>query len=102
MEIFRQDPESLLYRVGQNKKGTTHSRNKTVMLNRARDCFNTEHWQKPEAVNWKTVATERMGFIPDQCPFCKEGILEIVEVMQPTRGPPVMRSVLSNTSWNAA
>jgi hypothetical protein len=48
-----------------------------------------EAWQKPELVTWHQVAEQRMNFIPDQCPVCKEGILVTISVIDPQRGPPM-------------
>jgi hypothetical protein len=69
--------------------GILSSRNKAVKLNQARSFFGLEAWQKPEAVTWQQVAQQRMNFIPDQCPVCKEGILRTVAIIDPQRGPPV-------------
>ena len=60
------------------------------MLNMARDHFGMEHWKRPEPENWKQVALERMGLIPDQCPVCKGGVLIVVTVIAPKRGPPLV------------
>ena len=69
--------------------GILSSRAKAVQLNIAREHFNMEHWQKSEKVSWEIIATKRMNIIPGQCPVCKEGIMEIIEVMAPRRGPPL-------------
>ena len=82
--------------------GILSSRNKTVMLNMARDHFNMSHWKKPEKENFKQVALQRMNFIPDQCPLCREGILEVVAVIEPKRGPPVETGIQPNTAFHAA
>jgi hypothetical protein len=68
--------------------GILASRNKTVLLNRAREYFGMPPWRKPERKDWKQVAVERMHFTPDQCPVCKNGVLEIIAVLEPQRGPP--------------
>ena len=52
--------------------GFLSSRNKKEKLNQARCYFSMEQWTKPEKENWKIVAIQRLNFIPDQCPFCKE------------------------------
>ena len=41
---------------------------------------------------YKEVAEKRLGIIPDQCPQCKTGILEFLEVILPLRGPPLFAS----------
>jgi phage FluMu protein Com len=82
--------------------GMLSSRNKSKKLNQARDYFSMEQWEKPEAINWKLVAEQRMNFIPDQCPKCKEGIMEIIEVINPARGPPLNQFIKHNTSLDVA
>ena len=69
--------------------GILSSRNKAVKLNQARSFFGLKEWQKPELVTWQQVTEQRMRFIPDQCPVCKEGILMMVAVIDPQRGPPM-------------
>ncbi|MFH1699662.1 MAG: IS91 family transposase [Candidatus Zixiibacteriota bacterium] len=66
--------------------GILASRNKSTDLNIAREFFEVAQWTKPLKTEWKEVATQRMGFIPDQCPVCKEGVMIVVEVIP--RGPP--------------
>ncbi len=78
--------------------GMLSSRNKARILNQARDCFSMERWEKPEAINWKVVVQERMNFVADQCPKCKEGVMEIVEIILPKRGPPMVK-FKPNTSF---
>jgi hypothetical protein len=81
--------------------GMLASKNKAIQLNLARECFNMEHWQKPEEINWKMIISVRMNFIPDQCPVCKEGVMKIVEIIDPTRGPPDQH-IKTNKSFYAA
>ena len=68
--------------------GILSSRNKSVKLNHARTYFGLEQWEKPEKVAWQQVAQERMNFIPEQCPRCKEGVMQVIAVIDPQRGPP--------------
>jgi len=82
--------------------GMLSSRNKSKKLNQARDYFSIEPWEKPEAINWKLVAQQRMNFIPDQCPKCTKGVMEIIEVIDPARGPPLNTFVKLCTSFHAA
>jgi hypothetical protein len=58
-----------------------------------------DEWQKPEKVTWQQVAEQRMNFIPDQCPVCKEGILMVIVVIDPQRGPPVRQSRLTDFGY---
>lgn len=82
--------------------GMLSSRKKSLMLNKARNYFGMEQWEKPNAVNWKLVVQQRMDFIPDQCPKCKEGVMEVIEVILPARGPPKNPLAKRNTSSYAA
>jgi hypothetical protein len=79
--------------------GILSSRNKAVKLNQARSFFGLEKWQKPEKMAWKQIAEHRMNFIADQCPVCKEGILMVIAVIDPQRGPPVKKSRLKVFSY---
>jgi len=81
--------------------GMLSSRNKAVILNQAREYFSMERWEKPEAINWKIIVQQRMNFIADQCPRCKVGVMELVEIILPKRGPP-MAAIKPNTSFYAA
>jgi hypothetical protein len=82
--------------------GMLSSRNKTVLLNQARDCFDMQHWQKAPKEQWKTEVQERLNITPDQCPFCKEGVLEVIAVIEPSRGPPPKSAIQPNFSFYAA
>ena len=82
--------------------GILSSRNKQVKLNQARECFGMEQWQKPEPISWKQIAQQRMNFIPDQCPRCKEGIMQVTEIIDPTRGPPIKTPSQLYNSFHAA
>ena len=79
--------------------GMLSSRNKSTLLNRARDCFEQEHWVKPDPDLWKTLVLQRLNFNPNSCPFCKEGVLEVVQTIQPVRGPPKKSSIQPNKAF---
>lgn len=67
--------------------GFLASRNKPKELNIAKIQLGEQEWVKTK-LNWKAIAIEKLGFNPDQCPSCKTGILRIIKVMNPERGPP--------------
>lgn len=79
--------------------GMLASRNKAVMLNRARAVFDMEQWQKPEKISWQQILQETTGITPGQCPYCKKGILEIIADIEPVRGPPVTAVHPNTTSY---
>jgi hypothetical protein len=73
--------------------GILASRNKPVDLNQAKTDLNQEPWFK-QTYSWDYIAINKLNIIPDQCPKCKEGVLEIIEIYEPDRGPPVHQLIL--------
>jgi len=73
--------------------GILASRNKPLDLNQARAEFNQEPWYR-QKYSWDYIAIHKLNIIPDQCPNCKEGILEIIEIYEPERGPPLPQLIL--------
>jgi hypothetical protein len=67
--------------------GILASRNKPVDLNKARADLNLSPWSKQKYC-WEYIAIHKLNIIPDQCPNCKEGVLEIIEIYEPDRAPP--------------
>lgn len=67
--------------------GFLASRNKPTYLNIAKKDLGEKRWEKRK-LSWRKIAVEKLGFNPDQCPACKEGVLMIIKVMMPERGPP--------------
>lgn len=80
--------------------GILSSRNKATKLNQARTFFGLKKWQKPEKVTWQQVTEQRMHFIASQCPVCKKGILRVIAVIDPQRGPPEIN--FSSTKYYAS
>ena len=76
--------------------GILASRNKARELNLAKADLGEAPWEKQEP-EWKTIARERLGFDVDLCPKCKKGVMEVVEVLMPVRGPPLFSSILKAT-----
>jgi len=68
--------------------GILASRNKSVELNKAKEFFGLERWQK-QKVNWETIAREKLGFNHLQCKHCGKNSLELVQSINPGRAPPV-------------
>jgi hypothetical protein len=75
--------------------GILASRNKTTQLNELRKYFKLKPWTKPGKANGKEVALKRLNIIPDQCPHCKQGSLQVIGILEPQRGPPALCNVYS-------
>ena len=67
--------------------GILASKNKAIDLNKAKAYFGLERWEK-QKIKWEDIAREKLNIIPNKCPKCKNMTLEIVEIIQPMRGPP--------------
>jgi hypothetical protein len=67
--------------------GFLASRNKPTDLNLAKKSLGEKEWKQTK-LSWREIAIEKLGFNPDQCQACKEGVLMIVKIMIPERGPP--------------
>ena len=74
--------------------GILASRNKSSQLNKLRQYFKLCPWKKPQKTDWKEVVEQRMNIIPDQCPHCKEGVMQVIEILEPRRGPPALFNAL--------
>ncbi len=70
--------------------GILASKNKAKELNLAKTDLGLEKWEKVK-VSWKTIALEKLKTNPDACPKCPKGILEVVDSILPTRGPPLFK-----------
>lgn len=81
--------------------GMLSSRNKSTLLNQAREYFGLEQWKRPTRGEWKAAMEQRMDITLYQCPFCTRGIMEVVEHIEPVRGPPA-NIFKSTTSFNVA
>lgn len=68
--------------------GILSSRNKAVDLNKAKEFFGLEKWQK-QKVNWQTIAKEKLKINPFQCKQCGKISLEIVQSINAKRAPPI-------------
>lgn len=67
--------------------GILASRVKTEKLQVARSDLNTEAPPKP-ALDWKSIATQRLDYDPDLCPRCKQGKMITLLHFDGTNGPP--------------
>lgn len=74
--------------------GILASRNKSTQLNKLRQYFKLRPWKKPQKTDWKEVVEQQMNIIPDQCPHCKEGVMQVIEILEPRRGPPALFNAL--------
>jgi hypothetical protein len=70
--------------------GFLSSRNKAKELNMAKKQLGQPQWKKTK-INWKTIAVQKLNINPEKCPKCKKGIMEIIQVVAPERGPPVFK-----------
>jgi len=68
--------------------GILASKNKAIDLNKAKDYFGLERWKK-QKITWGAIAVEKLNISPNQCPKCKQQTLQIIERIEPNRGPPV-------------
>ncbi len=68
--------------------GILSSRNKAVDLNKAKEFFGLGKWQK-QKVNWEIIAKEKLNINPFQCKKCGQVSLEIVQVINAERAPPI-------------
>ena len=68
--------------------GILSSRNKAIDLNKAKDFFGLERWQK-QKVKWETIAEQKLKINPFQCKKCGKVSLEIVQVINAGRAPPI-------------
>lgn len=68
--------------------GILSSRNKAVDLNKAKEFFGLEKWQK-QKVNWETIAKEKLMVNPLQCKRCGKISLEIIRSINSERAPPI-------------
>jgi hypothetical protein len=42
-----------------------------------------------EKKHWKGVCREHLGFDPDICPVCGQGLMVVIQYLDPARGPPI-------------
>jgi hypothetical protein len=50
--------------------------------------------ERIKAMDWKELCRVYMGYDPDKCPRCGKKELEIIQTMQPMRGPPLFGSAI--------
>jgi len=70
--------------------GILASRNKAKELNIAKKDLGQTPWEKIK-MTWKEIALTKLQINPDACPKCKSGLMEVIEVILPLRGPPIFR-----------
>ena len=71
--------------------GILASRNKAKELNMAKKDLGQPPWEKLN-IDWKTIVLEKLKADVTKCPRCKTGIMELIEVIMPGRGPPVFKT----------
>jgi hypothetical protein len=62
-------------------------RNKPTELNSAKKELKQPKWEKVK-YSWTEIASDRLNYNPNQCPFCKKQTMAIIKIMEPDRGPP--------------
>ena len=70
--------------------GILASKNKARELNIAKKELGQLPWKK-QKVDWKSIALEKWNLDTTTCPKCKTGLLKIIQVMIPQRGPPIFK-----------
>ena len=75
--------------------GILASRNKSVDLNQAKQELGQPEWTRTK-YSWQYIAIHKLNIIVDQCPKCKEGIMEMIHIYEPERGPPSFKAALNS------
>ena len=81
--------------------GILASKNKTKDLNIAKKDLGQAPWKKVK-IDWKTIALEKLKIDVDKCSKCKVGIMEVVQVILPVRGPPIFACKSNKNYWENA
>ncbi len=77
--------------VRMRHNGILASRNKKIDLNKAKTYFGLDKWEA-QKIPWEVIAQEKLNVTPNQCKKCKCNTMEVVQIMEPQRGPPIVRS----------
>jgi hypothetical protein len=68
--------------------GMLASRNKSIDLNLAKDYFGLDRWRK-QKITWQAIADEKLNIKPNQCAVCQSNSMITIQLIEPTRGPPL-------------
>ncbi len=68
--------------------GILSSRSKAVDLNKAKEFFGLGKWEK-QKISWEIIAKEKLNINPFQCKKCGQVSLEIIQVINAERAPPI-------------
>jgi hypothetical protein len=68
--------------------GILASKNKAKELNIAKADLGQSPWEKLK-ISWKEIALNKLKTDITKCPVCRTGIMEMISVILPERGPPV-------------
>lgn len=74
--------------------GILASKNKAKELNLAKKDLGQAPWKKLD-IDWKDILLKKLKVDVTKCPKCKTGIMELIEVILPERGPPVFKMTLN-------
>lgn len=77
--------------------GILASKNKAKELNIAKKDLGQSPWKKL-TLDWQAILFNKLKLDVSKCPVCKTGIMEIIEVIMPERGPPVFGVTMNNKS----
>ena len=70
--------------------GILASKNKAKELNIAKMDLGLSPWKRL-SIDWETIVLEKFKVDVTKCPKCQTGIMELMEVIMPERGPPVFK-----------
>lgn len=70
--------------------GILAPKNKAKELNIAKKDLGQPPWEKL-IIDWKTITLEKLNVDVTKCPQCKTGLMELIDVILPVRGPPVFK-----------
>lgn len=59
------------------------------LLREIQDAFGLQPNLQREKKHWKEICREHLGFDPDICPDCGQGLMVVIQYLDPTRGPPI-------------
>jgi len=72
--------------------GILASKNKAKELNLAKKDLGQAPWKKLD-IAWKAILLKKLKVDVTKCPKCQTGIMEMISVILPERGPPVFKMI---------
>jgi hypothetical protein len=71
------------------------------LLREIQHAFGLEPVIHREKKHWKEVCREHLGFDPDLCPCCEEGLMVVIQYIDPSRAPPAITKNENSFKTNA-